>query len=269
MSGTFILVEDDVSEQGVSCRTLTLDRPHKANALTARMMASLGAAVSEEGSTVHVLRSASARLFCAGADIAEFVAGARQLSEQEHALLGMIERLARSRVPLVAIARGKASGAGAALLALADVVIAADDLEIGCPEIRFGMFPIIVEAVLQSRMSPALAARICLGQALDAREAHRIGLVSEVLPGQGFDALARKRLDFYLERSGALRMARRSRLYTQPPEQLIARVHGVAPLMAENFAQGGVRERIVAYLAALSGRDRPTGVDVDKRGNSA
>lgn len=242
------------TEAGAGVLALTLDRAQKANALTARMMEALGAAFARTDSVVQVLRSTSPRLFCAGADIAEFVAGPDHLAAQERALVRMIERRASSAVPLVAIARGKASGAGAILLALADVVIASEDLEIACPEIRFGMYPIIVEAVLQSRVSPALAARMCMGQGLDAAQAGRAGLVTEILPAEGFGARAEERLGFYMERRHALGIARRSRLQSQPPAQLIQCVHTVAPLMAENFGQAEVRQRIETYLSSLGRR---------------
>lgn len=251
-----------VIEEGERARTLTLNRPQKANALTHAMLESLAAGLGRAGAEVHVLRSAPGRLFCAGADIEEFVAGAGQLAGHGEALLDLIRQRASSPTPLVAIARGKASGAGALLLALADVVIAADDLEFGCPEIRFGMYPVIVEAVLQSRVSPALASRLCLGQALDATEAHRAGLVTEVLPGRDFEALAAQRLAFYMERRGALQVARASGLRAHPPEVLMDRLQAVAPLMAENFAQGGVRERIRGYLDGLRrDKDRASAVD--------
>ncbi|MDO9504268.1 MAG: enoyl-CoA hydratase/isomerase family protein [Pseudoxanthomonas sp.] len=262
MSETQVVIDDGAMDGGESVRTLTLNRPQKANALTQPMLVALAGGFAEEGPEVQVLRSASSRLFCAGADIAEFVASAAHLADHEHALIEMIRQRAFSPTPLVAIARGKASGAGALLLSLADVVIAADDLEFGCPEIRFGMYPVIVEAVLQSRVSPAMAMRLCLGQPLDAAEAHRVGLVTEVLPSQDFDVLAAQRLAFYLERSGALKVARSSRLRAVPPEQLMARVQALAPLMAENFGQTGVRERITAYLDELR-RDKVRRIEVD------
>jgi methylglutaconyl-CoA hydratase len=251
MSETLVVTEDAQIAGAGRVRTLTLNRPQKANALTQPMLRDLAAGLAGPGAALQVLRSASSRVFCAGADIEEFVASDAHLAGHGEALLELIRRRAQSTTPLLAIARGKASGAGALLLSLADVVIAADDLDFACPEIHFGMYPVIVEAVLQSRVSPALAARLCLGQALDAAEAHRAGLVTEVLPSQDFDALAAQRLAFYLERSGALAVARASRLRAHPPEQLMARVQAVVLLMADNFSQGGVRERITAYLESL------------------
>jgi len=234
---------------------LVLDRVDKANAMNARMMREVaefaaGPSVAEAG--VLLLSSASPALFCAGADIAEFVAGPEALAEQEEALLAMIEALACCPAPLIAVARGRAAGAGAILLALADVVIAADDLQLACPEIRFGMYPVIVDAVLQARMLPALSQRLCLGgEAIGAVEAFRVGLVTEVLPATDFASAARIRLAWYLGCRAALGIARRSRLLTQSPQALVARVKAVAPLMQENFGRPGVVERIASYLEGL------------------
>ena len=96
--------------EAVALRTVTLNRPRKANALTAEMMDALTRAIAPasggQAAQICVLRSASNRLFCAGADIAEFVSGAGTLARQEHALLSLIGQLAASTVPLVVIARG-------------------------------------------------------------------------------------------------------------------------------------------------------------------
>src|SRR5690349_15920759 len=135
---------------------IALTRSDKANALTANMMDGIAQAVAgAHADEIVLLSSASPTLFCAGADIREFVGGG--LPQQEQALIAMIGAMARSEAPIMAIARGRASGAGAVLLCLADIVIAAEDLQVACPEFIFGMYPIIVEAVLQSRLSPAIA----------------------------------------------------------------------------------------------------------------
>lgn len=236
--------------------TLTLNRPTKVNALTADMMLTIGTVASRGAQDRPlILRSASSKVFCAGADIGEFSAGPERLAAQEHGLLEMIGRLAETAAPIVAVASGRASGAGAILLSLADIVIAADDLVVVCPEIQFGMYPVIVEAALQSRMSSALAASLChSGRAMDAYEARQIGLVTEVLAAADFERVSEERVDFFMARAVALGVARRSRLRTQPPHLLIERLKAVAPLMGENYADQGVRKRIASYLARLGGR---------------
>ncbi|MCT9812823.1 enoyl-CoA hydratase/isomerase family protein [Acidovorax sp. Be4] len=256
-----VLDEKHVGSEGdaVRVRRITLNRADKANAMTADMMRSVARIVAEQAADVHVLQSASARLFCAGADIAEFLAGEQALAEQEHALLALIESLSQSQVPLLAVVRGKASGAGVLLLALSDVVLAAEGSQLACPEIQFGMYPVIVDAVLNARISPALASRMCLGQALGALDAWQVGLVTEVIPQADFDAVVAQRLDYFLARSGSLAIARQCRQRMASAQAVVQRVQSVAPLMGDNYRGGGVRERISGYLSDLARKRNPAG----------
>ena len=236
-------------------RRIGLNRTAKANALTASMMNTLAELFAKQDADLHILESASQRVFCAGADIAEFVESDQALAKQEHALLEMITQLSSARVPVVSVVRGKASGAGVVLLALSDLVIAAQDAELACPEVRFGMYPVIVDAVLKSRVSPALAQRMCLGQSLSADGAWNAGLVTEVIAGAQFAESVEQRLEFYIERTRALTIARTSRLFSEAANQAVAeRVRVVAPLMAENFRSPGVKGSISAYLSSLSSK---------------
>ena len=233
---------------------IALDRPRKANALTAAAMTQLrdviaGARTDE----VIVLQSTSSHLFCAGADIREFVGGG--LPEQEEALLALIDAMAHSQAAIVTIASGRASGAGAILLALSDIVVAADDLRVACPEFVFGMYPILVEAVLQSRLAPAIVTQLCVGaRELAAAQALDLGLATEVRPVEGFAAAARLRLDHYAARRGGLAAMRRARNLGPATGTLGKQLGAVAPLMLENFGAPGVAEKIHAYLGALSKR---------------
>lgn len=235
---------------------LTLNRPAKANALTAEMLQALAQAVqgTARGDLI-VLDSAAPRLFCAGADIAQFVSGAQALRQQEHGLLALIEAMAQSQAPIVAVARGRAAGGGAILLALADVVLAADDLQISAPEFVFGMYPVIVETVLQSRLWPALASRLCLGAgSLGAKEALALGLVAEVLPAADFAATAAARVNHYTGRQAGLQALRDSRRASAATAALRQQLATVAPMMIANFQAPGVRERINSYLEGLRQR---------------
>lgn len=240
-----------VREDGLS--TITIDRPEKANALTAGMMEALASAVAQAGDgDLILLQAAPSKAFCAGADIGEFSGGAQHLAAQEHALGELVRSMALTPAPILVSAGGRASGAGAMLLCLADVVVASPDLVLACPEIRFGMYPVVVDAVLQCKLTPAVSAQMCLsGRSLDARQAYEAGIVTDVVAGPDPERSRNERLAFYLERRAALRSARASRLLAQPPQGLLGRLGAVAPLLSKNFAAPGVRERILDYMRAL------------------
>ena len=244
------------------CWRLTLARADKAHALTAAMMRSLATAVAradaETPALPLLLSSAGSRAFCAGADIAEFGEGPDRLHEQETALLAMLGGMASTRSPIIAVAHGRASGAGLMLLCLADIVIAADNLSLSAPEIAFGMYPVFVEAVLQSRLAPGLSAQLCMsGRSLDAAAAQTLGLVTEVLPHANFAAESAARIRHYLDRTTALRTARTARIGEERTSALLRRLRQLGPLMQANFADKSVRSRVQNYLASLRARENP------------
>jgi len=249
---TLVRVED-----ADGLRSLVLDRADKANALTAAMLADLRRAidsVARDGIGMVVLRSASPALFCAGGDIEEFASGPAMLAAQGEGLRDVMLALARCPVPVVALARGKAAGAGVILLAMTDIVIAAEDLSLVCPEIAFNMYPVIVQVALETKISAARARQLCFsGQPLAAPAALELGLVTDVLAAEAFDALSARRLAFYAERREALAIARKARLRMEPPDALAARIASLEPLMHENFSRPGVQDAIRAYLARLRG----------------
>lgn len=253
MTGKWIGVTDT---RGL--RRIELDRPDKANALSAAMMQAIARAVREAlaaSAEILIISGKGGRGFCAGADIAEFAQGEDYLKAQEQALCELIDALADSPLPVFVLAHGRTLGAGAILASLADVVLAADNLLLGCPEIRFNMYPVIVHAALMQKVSGPIASQLCTtGRLLNAAEAQAAGLVSEVLPTPSFDADAASRVRFFSERRAALAMAKRAARATVPIEPLRQRLALLAPMMMENYRRPGVQETIASYLAGRKQR---------------
>jgi len=127
-------------ERGEAVTRIIIDRPEKLNALSASMMATIAEAVECTATPVLVISGNGDKTFCAGADIGEFSTGADALARQETAPLHMIAALARSPSLTITLAHGRVMGAGGILTTLSDVVLARDDLSLGFPEIRFGMY---------------------------------------------------------------------------------------------------------------------------------
>lgn len=191
---------------------ITLDRPAKINAMTAAMMdrvADLVARIQSGGHALLVIDGRGPKGFCAGADVAEFAGGAEALERQLVALSRLMLAIELSGVPIAVIAHGRTLGGGAAIAALADVVIASDDVAFGYPEIHIGLFPAVVTAVLRRRLPEAQAHALTLGgRVLNAAEAQALGLVTEVLPAAGFVTHAEDRIAFWCERAPAMASAR-------------------------------------------------------------
>lgn len=239
--------------EGVS---LTLNRPAKVNALSTPMMRSLAQAIRDaqaRGCSHIVLRSALPRVFCAGADIQEFMQGEQSLARQGEALLDMMHLMATVDIPILAVTRGKAAGAGLIMLACADVVIAADDVKWSCPEIEFGMYPTLVHAALAQKLSAARVAQLCTsGQTITAEIGLRDGLITDVCATDRFEQDSEARLAYYLARPNAMRIARASRLTACDASALRQHFSRMSHLMHDNFNDPGVRDAITRYASALS-----------------
>jgi enoyl-CoA hydratase len=184
--------------------------------------------------------------FCAGADIVEFLKGEDNLERQEQGLKALVEGFVASPQPIISAVHGRTMGAGVLIASLSDLVIAADNLAFGLPEIRFNMYPVIVQAALEEKVSEAVAFQLCAtGRLLGANEARSLGLVSDVLSMDIFAEAVAERVEFYHERIDALQIGWRTKRGLSDVQK---RVDRLAPLMHENFNRIGVRDTIARYL---------------------
>lgn len=246
MTGQFIRWQD---RDGI--RSVTIDRAEKANALTADMMFAIADAVRAAGDVKLVLIEGRGTAgFSAGADIAEFLQGGAYLERQEEGLKAIVASLASSSRPVVAAIHGRTLGAGVLITSLSDLTIAADNLAFGLPEIRFNMYPVMVQAALEEKVSEVVAFQLCAtGRLLDATEARALGLISDIVPAASFEAGVAERVAFYRDRIEALQIGRKAKAMREGSD-VQARIARLAPLMHENFNRPGVRETIARYLKA-------------------
>ena len=112
---------------------LTLDRP-PLNVLTIAMMARLDAVLSqaaERPALRAIVLRGNGKAFSAGVDIGEHQGETlRPLLDAFH---GLIVRLLRGPVPVVAVVHGLALGGGCELATASDMVLIAEDAKIGVP----------------------------------------------------------------------------------------------------------------------------------------
>ncbi len=187
--------------QSEGVRTITLDRP-PLNVLNLAMLgevaAALEAAVGDESLAAIVFR-ASGRTFSAGVDVADHTADR---------VVGMIETfhrafrlLASTDALTVAAVQGAALGGGCELACFCDVVLASERAKFGQPEVKVGVFPPVAATILPWRVGVGRAVEInALGETIDAREAHRIGLASRVFAAEEFEG----KVDEYIAAVGRL-----------------------------------------------------------------
>jgi enoyl-CoA hydratase/carnithine racemase len=170
---------------------VTLERPEKLNAITKEMVSGLGEALAR---AVHddevklVVLTGAGRAFSSGYDLAESVEGGaygwREALGRDVDLALTLWSLPK---PTIAAIRGWCLGGACELAMACDLVVAAEDARFGEPEIRYGSGPValLMPFVLGQKKTNEL---LFTGDAIDAAEAHRVGLVNRVVAGDELES---------------------------------------------------------------------------------
>jgi enoyl-CoA hydratase len=173
---------------------IVLNRPAKLNALNSEMIAALGAAAdaidSDASVRAAILTGAGEKAFCAGGDIADWGQLSPFAMGQEWVRQGhrVFDKLARLKVPLIAVLNGHVLGGGLELAATADLRIAEEHATFALPETSIGIIPGWSGTQrLTRRFGASVVKRLALfGERLDAAQAHRLGLADHIAPrGEG------------------------------------------------------------------------------------
>ena len=186
-------------EQEGGIATLTLNRPHRHNALDDEMREAIPRRLAELAADrtlrAVILRGAGRRAFASGADLAD-IATMNAPAARDH--LAGFDRCLRAiedcPVPVIAMIRGFALGGGCELAAACDFRIAADDARFGVPVARLGHNVDLANVRRLMRLVGPAHTRTLLmtDEILNAAEAHRIGLVNWVLPVSQLEGFTRQ-----------------------------------------------------------------------------
>jgi methylglutaconyl-CoA hydratase len=168
--------------------TLTLNRPEKRNAVSFELVDELLSALREvEKSESQVLIITGAgKAFCAGLDLDNLKALGGKTHEENVKDSATMARLFRSIYefpkPTIAAVNGAAIAGGTGIATMCDFTLAVPEAKFGYTEVRIGFVPAIVSSFLVMQVGHKIARDLLLTARLfDAAEAHRFGLVNEVL----------------------------------------------------------------------------------------
>src|SRR5438445_7909877 len=168
---------------------VTINRPDKLNALNDQVIGELGHAAgriaSEDAIKGAILTGPGPKPCVAGADIAD-LAKQGPFDGKARALRGqaVLRRLETCGKPVIAAVNGFALGGGCELAMACHLRIASENAKFGQPEVKLGIAPGYGGTQRLPRLvGKGIALQLILtGETIDAREAHRIGLVNKVVP---------------------------------------------------------------------------------------
>lgn len=176
--------------------SITLNRPDQLNPLSPVTLQELVAAAhwfDARPAVKVVIVAGAGRAFCAGADLAAFVAAAQDgaaLREAADAGRRMADAVEAMRAVTVARLHGHCVGGGVVLAACCDLRVAAEGTRFSIPEVDLGI-PLAWGGIprLVREIGPALTKELVMTcRPLDAAEAKEIGFLNRVVPQADLDA---------------------------------------------------------------------------------
>jgi enoyl-CoA hydratase/carnithine racemase len=181
---------------------IRLNRPEKRNAMSsAARRALMDRLAAVRGVHKVVVLTGNGVSFCSGVDLKEAAAAessgdtlAREAASREW--IDALLAIQRHPAVFIAAVNGFALGGGTSLIHVCDLAIAADEAEMGMPEMGFGTYPGMAGPATQLRLAPKHAAWMVLtAKRIDGPTAERWGMVNRSVPlaklMQEADALAR------------------------------------------------------------------------------
>src|SRR6266705_5447742 len=178
---------------------IRLNRPEKMNAIGALTRQQLGEAIkqAERDDAVRVVvLTGSGRAFCSGADVSEMVspdAGMRTPEDVGNVLrneyMPMLTRLRTMPKPVIAAMNGPAVGIGASYALACDIRIAVPEAYLMEAFINIGLAPDGGVSWLLPRLAGTAVAyeMFFTGRALQAEDAHRLGVINRLVPADRFE----------------------------------------------------------------------------------
>ena len=213
-----------ITEKRGPVQWIAINRPERRNAMNDAVIAGISAgftdAINDPDMRAVVLTGVGDKAFCAGADLSSGSGSFKY--DYSKVGLNFVQLMKQARdltLPLIARVNGHAMAGGMGMLGMCDMAIAADHARFGMPEVKVGIFPMQIMAVLQ-RLIPSrkLYEMALTGEPIAAHEALDIGLLNYVVPESELDAKVEWLLSRLLDKSPTA--IRRGKYAMRTTEQL-------------------------------------------------
>ena len=247
---------DITEDSGIT--TITINRPEKLNALAGHMRRDLAEALEAAGSerNVHVVVITGAgRAFCSGGDVAAMAELIERNDADEFSrLLGSARRVVTAirqmTKPVIASVNGPAFGAGFNLALACDLRIASTAATFSQSFAKVGLHPDWGGTFFLPRLvTPNKACEMFfLGDAIDAQEALRLGLINYVVEPAALEAETRKLAERLRDAPAVALGAAKQAVYMSPAAELEEMLRYENEAQMRCFASQDCAEGVRAFL---------------------
>jgi len=168
----------------------TINRELQRNAISLEAI-SLFSKYLDEAATdpdvrVILITGSGEKAFCSGADLASTANGRIEKGFRSYA--GLIKKLSGYPKPVVARVNGACMAGGMGLMLACDIVIAKNDAKFGTPEVKVGLWPMMIGALIYRNMLRKKAMEmVLLGEGISAGQALEWGLITRAVPPEKLD----------------------------------------------------------------------------------
>jgi methylglutaconyl-CoA hydratase len=239
--------------QGIA--TITLNRADKRNAISYELMNDLVAALKQAADSAAqvIILTGAGKAFCSGMDLDSL----KQLTGRTHeqnlkdseTMAGLFRALYDCPQPVIAAVNGPAIAGGTGLATLCDFTLAVPEAKFGYTEVRIGFVPAIVSSFLIANIGEKRARDLLLtGRIFGAEEAHRLGLVNEIVPPEQLLPRAQELARQLMENSPASLQATKKLLSAYTREQLDRQVAQAVEANAAIRQTADFKEGITSFL---------------------
>ncbi len=234
---------------------VTLNRPEKRNAISYELIDDVLHALGEveQSPAQIVILTGAGKAFCSGMDLDNLRSITARTAEENRADSATMARLFRTlyQYPKVTIAavNGPAIAGGCGLATLCDFTIASAEAKFGYTEVRIGFVPAIVSTFLLRQVGEKQARDLLLtGRILAADEAHRLGLVSEVVAPDKLQERTRELAAGLLQNSPASLLATKRLLNSFSSAELDQQISAAVEENARIRTTDDFREGVSSFL---------------------
>jgi methylglutaconyl-CoA hydratase len=246
---TLLLSESD------NIATITFNRPEKRNAVSFELVQDLMRALEEieKSSSQVVIMTGAGKAFCAGLDLEDLKGLVGKTHEQNVQDSATMARMFRTIYdfpkPTIAAVNGAAIAGGTGIATMCDFTLAVPEAKFGYTEVRIGFVPAIVSSFLVMQVGHKIARDLLMTARLfDAAEAHRYGLVNEIVQPENLMPRAQELAKLLLENSPSSVRATKALINGFIKAQLDSQVAAAIEDNARIRSTADFREGISSFL---------------------